>query len=90
MSTDKNKPVKTFRDGELKVSVFQNQGKNGDYFSYVPGRIYTDQNGQARETHSLTGADPLRMANLLNRSYERIAAFKQQMKAQSRPGNRER
>lgn len=78
-----NKPIETVRDGALKVSIFRNQGKKGDYFTYVPGRIYTNEKtGEVKETKSLSGSDPLRMANLLNKSYDRVSDFRQQMKRQ--------
>ncbi len=87
----KAQPVETLRDGALKVSIFRNQGQNGDYYNFVPGRIYTDdKTGQVRETRNLSGSDPLRMANLLNKSYDRVEDFKQQMKQQSQQRQRER
>lgn len=91
MSDEQNKPVETLRDGALKVSIFQNKGKVRDYFTYVPSRIFTDtQTGEIKETPNLSGSDPLRMANLLNKSYDRIAEFREQRKSQNRKPERER
>ena len=89
MSDEKN-PVDTLRDGSLKVAIFRNRAENGDYFSLSPGRIYTDENGEVRETKTLSGAEPLRMARLLNRGYARVAEFRAQMKEErtSRSQNR--
>lgn len=75
-----NTPVETLRDGALKLSIFRNRGERGDYYSMVPGRVYTDDAGTVRETKSLSGSDPLRMANLLTRGYDRVGEFKAAMK----------
>jgi len=80
-----NKPLETLRDGALKVSIFRNRGENGDYYTLDPGRIYTDEKtNEVREASSLSGSEPLRMANLLTRGYERIGQYREQDKQQSR------
>lgn len=76
-----NRPIETLRDGALKVSIFRNRGDRGDFYSMVPGRIFTDdKSDKIRETSSLSGSEPLRMANLLTKSYERVAEFRAQSK----------
>jgi hypothetical protein len=76
-----NRPIETLRDGALKISIFRNRGDNGDRYSMVPGRIYTDdKSNEIRETSSLSGSEPLRMANLLTKGYERVAEFRAQAK----------
>ena len=85
-----NKPVETLRDGALKLSIFRNQRENGVSFSMQPGRIYTDSQGHVRESASLSGSEPIRMAKLLDKGYDRVADFKAQMKAQTQDMERER
>lgn len=76
-----NRPVETLRDGALKLSIFRNQGDRGPFYSMVPGRIYTDgKTEKIRETSSLSGSEPLRMANLLTKGYERVSEFRAQSK----------
>jgi hypothetical protein len=76
-----NRPIETLRDGALKVSIFRNSGDRGDFYSMVPGRIFTDdKSDKIRETSSLSGSEPLRMANLLTKGYERVADFRAQSK----------
>ena len=76
-----NRPVETLRDGALKLSIFRNRGDRGDFYSMVPGRIFTDEKTEKiRETSSLSGSGPLRMANLLTKGYERVAEFREQAK----------
>lgn len=76
-----NRPIETLRDGALKISVFRNRGDQGDRYTMVPGRIYTDEkSNEIRETSSLSGSEPLRMANLLTKAYERVSEFRAQAK----------
>lgn len=80
-----NRPVDTLRDGPLKLAIFRNQSERGDFYSAVPGRIYTDEKtGEIREVSSLSGSELLRMANLLTKGYERVAEFREQSKEQGR------
>lgn len=68
-----NKPVEILRDGALKISIFHNRGEAGDHFAMVPGRTYTDkETGEVRESTSLGGSEPLRMAHLLTCGYQRV------------------
>jgi hypothetical protein len=76
-----NRPVDTLRDGALKLAIFRNRREQGDSYSLVPGRIFTDEKtGKIRETSSLSGSEPLRMANLLNKGYERVAEYRERDK----------
>lgn len=80
-----NRPVETLRDGALKLAIFRNRREQGDSYSLVPGRIYTDEKtGKVRESSSLSGSEPLRMANLLKKGYERVAEYRERDK-QERP-----
>lgn len=66
-----NKPVFEFRDGLLKVSVWENARKEGDrtFFTFDLKRSYKDEGGNWHETASLTGDDALKGANLLQQAY---------------------
>jgi len=75
-----NKPVETLRDGALKLAIFKNERENGTSFAMEPGRLYTDSQGQIRESKSLSGSEPIRMARLLNKGYDRIGEFRYEMK----------
>lgn len=74
-----NRPIETLRDGTLKLAIFRNRGERGDFYSVVPGRIYTDEKtDKVRETSSLSGSELLRMANLMAKGYERIGQFREE------------
>lgn len=79
-----NKPLETLRDGALKVAIFRNRGENGPFYALDPGRIYTDEkSGEVREVSSLSGSEPLRMAHLLTRGYERMQLHREHDKEQA-------
>lgn len=85
-----NKPLETLRDGPLKVSIFRNQGENGAFYTLDPGRIYTDEKSkEVREVSSLSGSEPLRMAHLLTKGYERVGEFREQDKEKAKEQSRE-
>lgn len=85
-----NGPIETLRDGALKVSIFRNERENGTQFSMQPGRIYTDNKGEVRESQSLSGTEPIRMSRLLDKGYDRIGEFKSKIKTQNRTTERDR
>ena len=85
-----NKLIETLRDGALKVSIFRNRSDKGDYYALDPGRIYTDEKtNEVREASSLSGSEPLRMANLLTRGYERIGHYRELDREKDREAKRE-
>jgi hypothetical protein len=80
-----NRPIDRVQDGALRVSIFRNQTERGEQFNMVPGRIYTEQkSGQVRETTSLSGSEPLRMAHLLTKAHDRVSELRQQSKSAER------
>lgn len=85
-----NKPVETLRDGALKVSIFKNESDKGPFFSIKPGKLFTDSEGNTRETNNLTGTEPLRMSKLLDKGYDRVGEFKARLKEPSRDTERDR
>lgn len=85
-----NKPAATLRDGALKLAIFRNQSEHGAFYSMEPGRIYTDNAGNIQETKSLSGSEPIRMARLLDKGYERVLEFKAELKNQRAKPERER
>ncbi|MDM3871831.1 hypothetical protein QSV34_10765 [Porticoccus sp. W117] len=85
-----NKPKDTLWDGPLKMAIFENARENGVSYSTEPGRIYTDAQGQVRESKSFSHGETLRLSKLSDKAYDRISEFKQQMKAQNRGQDRDR
>ena len=85
-----NAPIDTLWDGSLKLAIFRNQRENGFSYSMEPGRIYTDSEGNVRESKTFSGSEPIRMSKLLDKGYDRVAEFKQQMRNHPQKRDRER
>lgn len=77
MTSNQNKPAFTFRDGALKVTGWANFGENGTFYSVEPSRTYK-QGEVFKDSHSLSGTEPIQMARLLHLAYTRIGELAEQ------------
>lgn len=75
--SEKNKPVKTLKDGYLKVAIWKNPTENGHRYSVgAVQRSYKDKEGKWNETDYLSNDEILRGGHLLIRAYELQLALK--------------
>lgn len=79
MTTSTNQPADTIRDGALKVTIWKNFGDKGTFYSLEPSRTYK-QGEVFKDSHSLSGTEPIQMARLLHLAYTRIGELIQQDK----------
>jgi hypothetical protein len=63
MTTEGNKPIRTFRLRGVKVAVFENQTEQGVYYKTSLQRIYRE--GKEWKTTTSLGRDDLPVARLL-------------------------
>jgi len=82
-------PVDTIRDGNLKASIWRNEGDKGPFYATEFARTYKDKDGNLRDTHSFIDSDQLKIAELARKSYERTTelrreAFKERRTEQNR------
>jgi hypothetical protein len=55
------RPVKTFKQGDVEVSVWRNPGENGDMYNITIRNSYKDdRSGDWKETKSFSPTDPCR------------------------------
>lgn len=80
----KNRPIKVFRDGDVKASVWRNEGKHGPMYKTVFAKLYEDRDGNLQETQSFDDIDLLKSGELGRHAYKYIADKKRQDRAQSR------
>jgi len=81
MSTLKNKPIDTLRDGALKATIWANFGEKGTFYSMTLRRTYTcPQTGNPKDGDSFSGTDPLRLQRLIGKADDRM----QQLYSQDR------
>jgi len=76
--SDKKKPIDVLRDGRSKASIWQNQGKKGDYYTVTLARTYKDEDGNLRDTKSLMQGDLLTQSELLKTAYHRVNELKRE------------
>lgn len=74
----KNHPIAKARDGLLEVAVFENENAEGKkYLSYSHSRSYRDGDVW-KKTTSLTGTQPLAVAQLYEKAYTMGLEHRQQ------------
>ena len=80
MNTQSNDPpVAVIRDGMLKASIWENYGERGVYYATTFAKSYEDKNGDLRDSHSFTGADLLRLAELARQAYAQTNALRAEL-----------
>ncbi len=76
-------PASTLRDGNLKATIWQNEGERGAYYSTTFSRTYKDENGEYRETQSFSSGDLLRVSELARQAHNQSNALRQRDYEQS-------
>lgn len=76
MTTTKNLPIDTIRDGSLKATIWKNESENGNFYTVSFSRTYKDADGQYRDANSFSLAEPLRIARLAHIAYDEIAILR--------------
>lgn len=66
-----NRPVDVIRDGNLKASIWRNEGENSVSYATTIGRTYKTDDGAYRETGSFSGTELLRVSELARKAYDR-------------------
>ncbi|MEL6324105.1 MAG: hypothetical protein AAFQ84_07730 [Pseudomonadota bacterium] len=82
MSTKKEKPVRTLRDGLLKAVIWRNEGEKGPFYSVQLLRAYQDDQETWHDVNSFSGGDILRIAHLTGHAYDAIAKLRGEDRAQ--------
>jgi len=80
--TDNNKPAFKLRDGAITVTGWANTNDKGTIYNVdAPIRSYKTDNGEWKETASLSGGEVLRAANLLTTAHNKILELKADAKS---------
>jgi len=76
-----SRPVKTFKQGGVEVSVWRNAGEQGDMYNATIRKSYKDErSGEWKETASLSPTDLAVVSQLSSQAFQAIT----ELKAQSR------
>lgn len=74
------RPVATFKQGGVEVSVWKNHGEKGDMYNTTIRNSYKDDSGEWKETSSFSPTDLAVLAQLSAQAFQTIT----EIKAQSR------
>jgi hypothetical protein len=73
------RPIKTFKQGGVEVSVWRNSGEKGDMYNTTIRNSYKDESsGEWKETSSFSPADLAVVAQLSGQAFQAITELKAQ------------
>jgi hypothetical protein len=73
------RPVKSFRQGGVKVDVWRNPGQNGDMFNTTISNSYKDDaSGEWKDTKSFSPTDLAVVSQLSSQAFQAIGELKAQ------------
>ena len=72
MANTNQRPVDTVRYRNIKVSIWQNEGERGTYYSATLTRSYRTADGGWKDTNSFSGLDLLIAAEAMREASSRI------------------
>lgn len=71
-------PASVIRDGNLKASIWENEGNKGTYFTTTIAKTYRDGNDKIRDTNVFNNSDLLRVSELARQAYGRTNELRQE------------
>ncbi|SFF97085.1 hypothetical protein SAMN05518801_104250 [Novosphingobium sp. CF614] len=75
---ERNAPRDVLRDGNLKASIWSNEGEKGPFYSATLARTWRDAEGQPHDTHSFAGSELLRVSELARKAYDRTQELRRE------------
>lgn len=75
MTTQKNQPIDTIRDGALKATIWKNPTENGHFYSVDITRTYK-VGDDSKDSSSFSGTELLQVARLAEIAYSEIVIHK--------------
>ena len=78
-TTSSARPVKSFRQGGVKVDVWRNPGQNGDMYNTTISNSYKDEtSGEWKDTKSFSPTDLAVLSQLSSQAFQAITELKSQ------------
>tara|TARA_R110002167_G_scaffold180854_3_gene381039 strand:- start:30 stop:416 length:387 start_codon:yes stop_codon:yes gene_type:complete len=81
---ESKQPADVIRDGNLKASIWRNEGESGAFYATTFARSWRDENGEYRDGHSFVAADLLKLSELARAAYTRTNELRRDDVAQAR------
>lgn len=73
-----NAPRDVLRDGNLKASLWRNEGEKGPFYSASLARTWRDEEGRLHDSGSFSGAELLRVSELARKAYDRMGELRRE------------
>ena len=71
-------PASILKDGNLKASIWENNGQKGIYYTTTFAKVYEDKNGKLRDTNVFNNSDLLKVSELARQAYGRTNDLRQE------------
>ena len=72
-------PTSVIRDGNLKASIWQNEGEKVTYYTTTFAKTYRDRNGDPRDTSAFNQSDLLRISELAREARSKTRELRQDL-----------
>ena len=80
--SEPREPAEVIRDGNLKASIWRNDGEKGPFYATTFARTWRDEEGQYRDSSSFVASDLLKLSELARSAYTRTNALRREDRAQ--------
>jgi cell wall assembly regulator SMI1 len=84
-----NRPIEILRDGALKATIWENEGENGMLYSTTLARTYHANDGSLKDSHSFSGSELLRIAELARQAYAAVNVLRRDHAPEPEPQHEE-
>ncbi len=85
-----NQPAHVIRDGALKITIWENDGEKGTFFTATIAKTY-EKGGELHDGQNLTGTDLLRVGEMTRQAYSKMGTLRRRKtrEANHAPAKRE-
>lgn len=70
MADEKKQPTRKYRSGGITLTVWKNEGKDGEYETFSLDRNYKDKDDKWQKTNSYRLQDLLRVSQVMQKAFE--------------------
>ena len=74
---NKPRPAETLKDGNIKATIWRNEGEKGAFYNTKFSRSYQDLEGKHHESTTFMGTDVLKVGRLASRAYDKEQELRQ-------------
>lgn len=83
----RTKPIETFREGAVGLSVWQREGKAGTYFDFTLSRCYQKENGEYSYSNSFHESNADALNTVIGEAAKWVAEYRKTAGIPATPRN---